>query len=108
MPLTQIYANPRRFGKTSAAARALSMTTDELLASMKSQQDEIKAWQDAHPGWDQPIRRPSIFRREYLCEFTLGPELVGPPSPTFEQWESNQRRNAREESRFYRHDWSAL
>jgi len=41
MELTQVYAGPRRCGKTAAAARALGVTTDELLRSIAAQKVSI-------------------------------------------------------------------
>lgn len=115
-----IYSGARRFGKSWAAATRLGMPMDEYRAMMRQRHERIEAARALMPPTPAPSFRtfydecehpspwavkwlneaagqPSDFAREYLCEFyPLPPEPMGPPSPTFEQWERNQKRKSLE------------
>lgn len=105
MPTIQVSG--RRFGKTAAAAHAAGMPIDAYRELMRQQHERLGAARALLPAqperlsavwWDQIARacRPNKeFVQEYLCEFSAEP--MGPPSPTFEQLQRNQARNAREE-----------
>lgn len=102
----------RQHGKSWAAATRLGLSMDEYREMVRRQREQLAAARALIPApsprdffrelWDEASRPhvgQSRFMREYLCEFeSPAPEPMGPPAPTFEQWERNQQRNAREES----------
>lgn len=112
--MTTITVNARRFGKTHAAAQAAGMSMDEYREMMRQQHERRASDREVIPSpfmlpafdWRESRLTREFFRdlmddhatfaRDYLADFTLPPELVGPPAPTFEQWDRNQRRNSRE------------
>jgi len=106
--MVTITISGRRWGKTAAAAQAAGMSIDAYRELMRQQHERLDAARALAPIppardffralLDEGRRSHSgheVFMREYMAEFeSPGPEPVGPPAPTFEQWEASQRAQA--------------
>lgn len=104
----RILIGGRQQGKSWAAATRLGLSMDEYRELMRQQRERIDSARSLIPppppreffrsfwlGASRPHVGHHEFMREYLCEFdSPAPELMGPPAPTFEQWEASQRADA--------------